>query len=262
VPIPGAEHPRRAQLARNLAAVHARIAAACAAADRDPAQVCLIAVTKFFPATDLAHLAHLAPAAPAAHAPAAHAARRGVAHVGESRDRDAATKLAELAVQDPAARAALRVHFVGQVQTNKVASIARYADVIHSVDRPRLVAALAGAAQRLQRPIDVLLQVDLEEGAAAGRGGAAPADLGALADAVAGAAFLRLAGVMAVAPLGSEPDRAFGRLQGIHSRLLADHPDARWMSAGMSTDLESAIAHGATHLRVGTAILGSRPVAR
>ena len=249
----GEPSARRAELARRLDAVRARIAAACAAVARDPGAITLVAVTKFFPPVDLAHLAAL-----------------GVTDVGESRDQDAAGKLADLAAFDPGARAALRVHFVGQVQTNKAASITRYADVVHSVDRPRLVDALAKGAARAGRRLDVLIQVDLQEAVAGGgddagtrarraRGGVPPDGVAALAECVAATDTLRLAGLMAVAPLGGDPEEAFARLHDLHGCLLAGHPQASVLSAGMSDDLEAAVAHGATHLRVGTAILGSRP---
>ncbi|GAA3389915.1 hypothetical protein GCM10020369_41930 [Cryptosporangium minutisporangium] len=124
---------------------------------------------------------------------------------------------------------------------------------------PPLAAALASAAERLRdQPLDVLLQVDLEEGASAGRGGVAPSGVAALADEVAGSPALRLLGLMAVAPLGGDPDRAFARLAELGATLRGDHPEARWISAGMSSDLESAVRHGATHVRVGSALLGKR----
>ena len=94
---------------------------------------------------------------------------------------------------------------------------------------------------------------------ATSRGGVLPRDADALADAVAAAALLELRGVMAVAPLGADPDEAFARLRDVADGIRARHPRADWISAGMSGDLEAALRHGATHLRVGTAILGSRP---
>ena len=231
---------RRAQVAQGLTTVRRRIAAACAAADRDPTAITLIVVTKFFPARDVRLLADL-----------------GVRDVGENRDQEAAAKLAELAQSDPAIRATLRTHFIGQLQTNKAASVATYADVVHSVDRDRLVAALAKGADRAERRLDVLVQVSLD--GSRGRGGVPPDEVPALADLVAAAAPLRLRGVMAVAPLDADPDEAFARLAEISRALRADHPDAGAISAGMSGDLEAAVRHGATHLRVGSAILGSRP---
>ena len=237
---PEAGPTRRTDLANGLDRVHQRIAAACGDAGRDPGEITLVVVTKFFPASDVALLADL-----------------GVRDIGENRDQEAATKLAELAREHPEARAALRTHFIGQLQTNKAASVAAYADVVHSVDRDRLVDALARGAQRAGRQIEVLIQVSLD--GVAGRGGAPPDGVVALADRVAAATALRLGGVMAVAPLGADPDVAFATLARVAAGLRQAHPDAATISAGMSADLEAAVRHGATHLRVGSAILGSRP---
>ncbi|GAA0618532.1 YggS family pyridoxal phosphate-dependent enzyme [Sporichthya brevicatena] len=242
---------RREELAANLAAVRERIAAACGAAGRDPADVTLIAVTKTWPASDVEHLAAL-----------------GVRDLGENRDGEAAEKAAALSA---AGVTDLRWHFVGQVQTNKARSVARYADVVHSVDRLRLVRALSTAATEAGRELDALIQVDLspaaegpqagpKEGAPGGRGGAAPAEVVALADAVAAAPGLRLRGVMAVAPLGAPPGPAFDRLAAVAADLRGAHPEARWISAGMSGDLEVAVGAGATHVRVGSGLLGNRPL--
>jgi uncharacterized pyridoxal phosphate-containing UPF0001 family protein len=150
-------------------------------------------------------------------------------------------------------------HFVGQLQSNKARSVARYADVVHSVDRESLVTALAKA----DRPLQCLIQVALsdDDGVTAPRGGVAPDGVEKLAELVADTPGLRLAGVMAVAPLGADPDRAFEQLAGIAAKVRAVHPDARWISAGMSADLDAAIRHGATHVRVGRALLGERPPA-
>jgi pyridoxal phosphate enzyme (YggS family) len=226
---------REDELATNLADVRARVAAACQQAGRRPEEVTVIAVTKTWPAEDVRRLAHL-----------------GVSDMGENRDQEAAAKAAALAD--------LRVtwHFVGQVQTNKAASVASYADVVHAVDRLRLVDALSRGAGQAGRDLAVLIQVSLDDDPG-GRGGARPEDLPALADAVAAAAGLTLRGVMAVAPLGGDPAAAFGRLADVHERLIRDHPAATWRSAGMSEDFEAAIKAGATHLRVGTALLGRRP---
>ncbi|MFD4204687.1 YggS family pyridoxal phosphate-dependent enzyme [Micromonospora tulbaghiae] len=237
---------RRAELAAGLARVRARIADACAAAGRPRDEVTLVAVTKTYPAADVVALAGL-----------------GVTDVGENRDQEAAPK-AE-AVAD--AGATPRWHFIGQLQRNKARSVVRYADVVQSVDSVRLAAALDAAAGAVRdRPLDVLVQVSIDGDP--DRGGALPgaADpqrgLDPVAAAVAGADGLRLAGLMAVAPLGWEPDRAFGRLAEVAAALRADHPGATVLSAGMSGDLESAIGHGATHVRVGSALLGMRPALR
>lgn len=231
---------RRDQLTANLAAVHERIDRACADAGRDRDEVQLIAVTKFFPASDVEHLAAL-----------------GVTDVGENRDQEAGAKFAELPQN---VRDRLTVHFIGQLQSNKASHVVRYADVVQSVDRAKIAGALSRAAVAQERTLDVLVQVDLS--GATGRGGVAPQDSSALADRVAEAEALRLRGVMAVAPLDADPAEAFGRLSEVADVIRADHPEADWLSAGMSGDLEQAVAAGATHLRVGSAILGSRPAAR
>ena len=234
---------RRCELAARLAEVRARIATACADAGRDPAGVRLVVVTKFFPVGDLELLAEL-----------------GVADVGESRDQEASAKLAALS---PEPRRALNVHFIGQVQSRKAGSVARYADTVHSIDRPKLVAALDRGAEAAGRRLQALVQVNLEDDVqGAARGGVRPAQARELADAVAATAHLDLRGVMAVAPLGADPARAFAALREVAAAVRADHPEAGWISAGMSADLEAAVANGATHLRVGTAILGSRPPLR
>ncbi|MFC5751168.1 YggS family pyridoxal phosphate-dependent enzyme [Actinomadura rugatobispora] len=228
---------RSEELAANLAEVRERIAAACSAAGRDPGEVTLVAVTKTFPASDVRLLAGL-----------------GLTDVAENRDQEAAPKAAATAGLP------LTWHFVGQLQTNKARSVASYADVVQSVDRPRLAAALSTAAVRLGRTLRCMIQVSLDEpGPDRGeRGGVAPADVPALADAIAAAEGLTLDGVMAVAPLGGDPRPAFERLAGIAADLRKAHPGADAISAGMSGDLEPAIGCGATHLRIGTALLGGR----
>ncbi|MGZ4634176.1 YggS family pyridoxal phosphate-dependent enzyme [Oryzihumus sp.] len=239
---------RREQLEGALVAVQERIERACTAAGRCREDVHLVVVTKFFPASDIALLAGL-----------------GVTDVGESRDQEAAAKVAELrcaAAGDAGADGATvpRVHFVGQLQSRKAGSVARYADVVHSVDREKVARALDHGAQAAGRTLDVLVQVSLD--ADPDRGGVPAARAGELADVVAGMGHLRLRGVMAVAPLGADPDRAFADLATVAAGIRERHPGATWVSAGMSGDLEAAIAHGATHLRVGSAILGSRPAHR
>jgi PLP dependent protein len=235
-----AARDRREELAGRLAEVEDRISGACSAAGRDRSSVTLVVVTKFFPVTDLELLADL-----------------GVRDVGESRDQEAVAKVAEL---KEATRRALHLHFIGQVQSRKAGSVARYADTVHSLDRSKVVAALDRGAAAAGRRVQALVQVSLDDDP--GRGGVPPQDVRRVADEVAQSAALDLRGVMAVAPLGGDAARAFARLQEVAAGLRADHPDARWISAGMSGDLEDAVANGATHLRVGTAILGSRPVLR
>lgn len=232
---------RRDELATNLQRVRERIDAACAEAGRSPEELTLVVVTKFFPASDVALLADL-----------------GVTDVAENRHQEAGDKVASLA---PDVRHRLAVHFVGQLQSNKAAAVTRYADVVQSVDRAKIARALDRAAGERDHPLEVTVQVDLS-GDDAGRGGVAPAELSALVEEVAGLEHLRLRGLMAVAPLGADPAPAFATLAELAEATRRDHPDATWLSAGMSGDLEQAIAAGATHLRVGSAILGSRPAQR
>jgi pyridoxal phosphate enzyme (YggS family) len=232
---------RRVEVERGLADVRERIAQAAALAGRDPAGVTLVVVTKTFPVSDVRLLAEL-----------------GVRDVGENRDQEAAVKASACAALG------LRWHFVGQLQTNKAASVAAYADVVHSVDRLRLVDALQRGAAAAERELDALVQVDLGEDVAgrSGRGGAGPDELGGLAAAVRAAPSLRLRGLMAVAPLGADAARCFARLADVAGDLRAAHPDATWLSAGMSEDFETAVEAGATHVRIGSAILGRRPPLR
>ncbi|MEU2026062.1 YggS family pyridoxal phosphate-dependent enzyme [Streptomyces sp. NPDC016469] len=233
---------RKEQLAANLARVEERIASACVAAGRGREEVTLLVVTKTYPASDVRILHGL-----------------GVRQVAENRDQDAAPKAAECA------DLSLSWHFVGQLQTNKVRSVAGYADVVQSVDRTKLVTALSTAAERRERELGCLIQValDAESGERGARGGVAPDGIEELADAVAAAPGLRLDGLMTVAPLAGpfagRQRAAFDRLMEFSSRLRGNHPAANMVSAGMSADLEDAIAAGATHVRVGTAVLGVRP---
>jgi len=224
---------RRDELAVRLTAVRQRIAAACQAAGRDPADVTLIAVTKTWPASDVRLLSEL-----------------GISDVGENRDAEAAPKAAQCADLD------LTWHFIGQLQTNKVASVVRYATFVHSVDRMRLIRALGTAARRAEAVVQCLIEVSLDGDPA--RGGAVASEVPALAEALAAEPGLVLAGVMAIAPLGMAPLEAFGLLLDSAAVVRAVSPAATVISAGMSGDLEDAVAAGATHLRIGTALLGDR----
>lgn len=233
---------RRAQLAMNLAKVEDRIAAACAAAGRKREEVTLIVVTKTYPAGDVRILSEL-----------------GVRHVAENKDQDAAPKAAECSDLP------LTWHFVGQLQTNKVRSVVRYADLVQSVDRSRLVTALSKEAERVGREVGCLIQValDAEESGRGERGGVGPGGIEELGDLVARSPGLRLDGLMTVAPLtgpyAGRQQAAFDRLMDLSTVLRRAHPAANMVSAGMSADLEQAVAAGATHVRVGTAVLGVRP---
>lgn len=259
-PRPAVAPDRATEIAAGLERVTARIDAACAAAGRAD-RPALIAVTKTHPAEDVVELV-----------------RRGVADVGENRDQEARPKATE--VERLCAEAGLAVpawHFIGQLQSNKAKHAVRYAAAVHSVDRSSLVDALGRAMQvRAERAaagevparedLDCLIQVDVDPRPAAerptdgigGRGGAAPEDVAALAAGIASTPRLRLRGLMCVAPRGIEPAESFARAAHLAARLREDHPEAAWLSMGMTADLEAAVAAGATHLRIGSDILGRR----
>jgi pyridoxal phosphate enzyme (YggS family) len=223
---------RREEIAANLTAVREHIATACAAAGRTSDEITLVAVTKTHPPSDVMHLAAL-----------------GVTDVGENRDQEAAEKAA-------AVGPIVRWHFVGQLQRNKCKSVVTYADLVQSVDSVRLVHALDTAAAQRGRPLDVLVQVSIDGDPS--RGGAG-GELDQVLAAAEAAAALRLRGLMAVAPLDWEPTRAFARLAEIAERVRLEYPHATVLSAGMSGDYEQAINYGATHVRLGNALLGNRP---
>jgi uncharacterized pyridoxal phosphate-containing UPF0001 family protein len=269
---------RSSELAGRLAAMRARIMAACAAAGRDEGELTLIAVTKTYPASDVLALASL-----------------GVTDFGENRDQEAEPKAAEVAAAFAAAGMAappltgdaahepagkpVTWHFIGQLQTNKARSVATYADAVHSVDRIRLVHALGAAARAAGRELTCLVQVSLDPadadaqagperaagpdrqeqpGSGQERGGVPPARLADLAEAIAAEPGLALGGLMAVAPLAMDPGLAFAPLRRLSAVIRSVTPTATIISAGMSGDLEPAVASGATHLRIGTALLGNR----
>ena len=222
-------------LAARLSEVDAGIVAAAQAAGRDPGAITRIVVTKFHPAAMVQELYGL-----------------GVRDVGENRQQELTEKAAAMSELE-----SMRWHFIGQAQTNKAKAIRAAASVVHSVDRIKIADALDAAATPDMPTLDVLIQINLTDDP--GRGGVAPADLDALADHVSGCRTLRLRGVMAVAPLGEEPAPAFARLAQYAGRVRAIEPSATWISAGMTADYAEAIAAGATHLRIGSAITGPRP---
>ncbi|MFI7060759.1 YggS family pyridoxal phosphate-dependent enzyme [Kribbella sp. NPDC050124] len=230
---------REEELRDNLRLAKERIEKACQAAGRSPDEVTLVAITKTFPVSDVRALTAL-----------------GVRDVGENREQELKAKAPEC----PDAT----WHFVGQLQSKKARSVVRYASVVHSVDRSSLVTALSKAAVAEERTVRCLLQVSLasygsaDAATGAARGGVEPFDVPELAAEVAAADGLELGGVMAVAPLGSDPDKAFAGLREVASRLRSDHPGADWISAGMTEDLDAAIRQGATHVRLGRALLGTR----
>lgn len=229
--------PRRRVIEAGLLAARDRIAVAERSAGRTAGSVELVVVTKTFPVDDVTVLADL-----------------GVRHVGENRSQEAEPKAAALQGRG------LVWHFIGQLQTNKARSVAGYVDVVESVDRLKLIGALSRASIALRppdQPLRCLVQVCLDD--RPGRGGAMPEHVAQIAAQVAAGPGLTLGGVMAVAPLESEPDEAFARLAEVAREVRERHPEASTISAGMSGDLEAAIRHGATQVRLGSAVLGYRP---
>lgn len=223
-------------LAERLESVQQGIVDASRAGNRNPESVTLIVVTKFHPVSLVRALAEL-----------------GVHDVGENRHQEAQAKAEALSELD------LMWHFIGQLQTKKARQAARYASAIHSIDRERLVDALSDPEfdPASSRPIDAFLQVNLTDDP--GRGGIAPDGIESLAERVLETPSLRLRGVMAVAPLEEPAEAAFTRLAGYSQRVRALEPTAAAISAGMTHDYVEAIAAGATHLRIGSAITGNRP---
>ena len=237
---------RAGEIAANVADVRARLERACAAAGRPVRDVRLLAVTKTFPAADVAVLLDL-----------------GLTDLAEAREQEATPKVAEVAALRPGVAARWTV--LGRLQRNKARSVVRWAHEVQSVDSVRLLDALdraAGSALEAgerAEPLGVLVQVSLDSDP--DRGGCPVEDLEALVDRAGAASHVRLRGLMAVAPLGVGAGAAFDRLAQLAERTRAAHPGARELSAGMSGDLESAVAHGSTCVRVGTALLGARPLA-
>ena len=222
---------RKSEIAANLLEVNERIATAAAKAGRNPADIKLIVVTKTFPITDLQNLYDL-----------------GVREFGENRDQEASEKVGLLPAD-------INWHFQGQIQSNKLKSITSWATYIHSIDQlkyAKMVSEFAGNQRK-----SIFLQVSLDQ-IPESRGGVDPAKLVELASGITEFTNLNLMGLMAVAPLDEDTDQAFSRLSQIHSHFRESFPDAKHLSAGMSGDYESAILHGATHLRIGSSILGNR----
>ena len=227
---------RSMELSLNWSSVCDSVAQSCLAAGREPNDVSIIAVTKTWPAADIRLLKSL-----------------GVTEVGENRDQEAKLKHQELADLD------FTWHAIGQLQTNKAKSVAAWADVVHSVDRPELVSALGKATVQREIPLKVLLQINLDPVITGERGGCDPASILDLAAQVHSHSGLILGGVMGVAPLDGDADTAFALLQSKSRELVAYDAAATWISAGMSDDYQKAIKYGATHLRIGSLILGHRP---
>jgi len=222
---------RKAEISANLLKVKEQISGAAAKVGRDPADIQLIAVTKTFPISDLLYLYEL-----------------GIREFGENRDQEASEKVGQLPAD-------INWHFQGQIQSNKLKSITSWATYIHSIDQlkyAKMVSEFAGDQRK-----SIFIQVSLDQ-VPESRGGVDPAKLVELANGITQFANLNLMGLMAVAPLEENTDQAFSRLAHLHSNFKESFPAAKYLSAGMSGDYETAILHGATHLRIGSSILGNR----
>lgn len=226
---------REQQLLENLHRVRTEIAELCAKYDRDGSDVTLVGVTKTWPSSDARILIEA-----------------GLADIGENKEQEATRKRDELKDLD------FTLHFLGGIQSNKIAKIARCADVVHSLDRQDHAVKLGAAATAIGRNITALVQVDFAEGEVEGRSGVAPSEVLAMAAAIHEIAGLTLGGVMTVAPLDVEPRGIFDHLHQLALEVQTEFPHATIISAGMSADLEAAIAAGATHVRIGSALLGNR----
>jgi len=217
---------RKAEIARNLQEVKERIAVAAKSVNRSPAEINLVVVTKTFPISDIEILREL-----------------GESNFGENRDQEAGPKAQLISAT---------WHFQGQIQSNKIKSICEWVDVVHSISSEKEILRFAQSP----RKHEVFLQVSLD--GQEGRGGASPSELALLAELVNESNNLELMGLMAVAPLGIEPEKAFTDLAHIYQGFRSHFPNSKFLSAGMSGDFEEAIKHGATHVRIGSSILGSR----
>jgi pyridoxal phosphate enzyme (YggS family) len=222
---------REIEIADALKAVEARVTAAARAAGRVRSDITLIAVTKTYPASDVEILRNL-----------------GVQNFGENRSEEGVAKSAQVSGT---------WHFQGQVQSRKLRDIAAWATFIHSLDSAEHIEKLSRIATELGDEISIFLQLSLD--GAPGRGGVVASELRALADSVANLPQIKLVGLMCVPPVELEHERAFSEIAEIHQGFLTSFPTATFLSAGMSSDFEVAVSHGATHLRVGSQILGSRP---
>ena len=222
---------RAEEISTALKGVEQRISAAAISAGRSQSEITLISVTKTYPASDVAILQSL-----------------GVTNFGENRSEEGIEKSAQVAGI---------WHFQGQVQSRKLRDIASWASFIHSIDSSDHAEKLSRICAELDKEISIFLQLSLD--GAVGRGGVAASEVIALAEKVSDLPNIKLAGLMCVPPVTYEHQRAFSEIAKIHQGFIASFPTANLLSAGMSSDFEVAIAHGATHIRVGSQILGSRP---
>jgi pyridoxal phosphate enzyme (YggS family) len=222
---------RKDQILSNLELVKERITSAAQAAGRSPSEITLIAVTKTFPVSDLEILYEL-----------------GVRNFGENRDQEAAPKVSALPAD-------ITWHFQGGIQSNKLKSISNWASVIHSVDKFKYAQMISQFS--VGKTKEIFIQVSLDS-LPQSREGVDPADLMQLAEQIMSLPNLQVKGLMAVAPLDQPTEQAFVRLQQIQQKFIQLYPAASSLSSGMSGDYELAISLGATHVRIGSSILGNR----
>ncbi|MGV0814664.1 YggS family pyridoxal phosphate-dependent enzyme [Mycolicibacterium boenickei] len=244
----GRDADRTAELTAALGAARARLARAAESVGRNVNEIELLPITKYFPASDIVILNQL-----------------GCLAFGESREQEAANKVE--AVRAELSDVPIRWHMVGRIQRKKARAVAGWAHTAHSVDSTRLVTALDRAAGDAldagvrDRPLRVYIQISLDGDTE--RGGV---DVNApdLVDEICGSAnaaeALEFVGLMGIPPLDSDPDDAFARLAAERDRVQRDYPHRLELSAGMSGDLEIAVKHGSTCVRVGTALMGQRPL--
>jgi pyridoxal phosphate enzyme (YggS family) len=219
------------EITNGLAKVKERISLAASKAGRSLDEITLIAVTKTYPVSDVAILHNL-----------------GISNFGENRSDEGAEKAAQVSGV---------WHFQGQVQSRKLREIAGWASYIHSIDSAEHAEKLSRICIELEKEISIFLQLSLD--GAPGRGGVTAAEISALAEQASKLPNINLIGLMCVPPVSYEHQRAFSEISDIHRGFISTFPEAKLLSAGMSSDFEVAIAHGATHLRIGSQILGSRP---
>ena len=222
---------RKDQILSNLESVKEKISAAAQEAGRAPSEITLIAVTKTFPVSDLEILYEL-----------------GVRNFGENRDQEAAPKVSALPAD-------ITWHFQGGIQSNKLKSISMWASVIHSVDKFKYAQMISQFS--VGKTKEIFIQVSLDT-LPQSREGVDPADLMQLAEQIMSLPNLEVKGLMAVAPLDQPTEQAFVRLQQIQQKFIQLYPAASSLSSGMSGDYELAISLGATHVRIGSSILGNR----
>jgi pyridoxal phosphate enzyme (YggS family) len=225
------------ELGQRYQAIVEAIASAATSANRDPKEVTLVVVSKNHPHQLVLDLLEL-----------------GARDFGENRDQDASPKAKQIALES---EQAFNWHFIGQLQTNKVKSVLEYASFLHSLDRSSLLDELIKRTAERATALKVFVQVNMTEDPE--RGGVNPLDLMAFADRVLSASGLELVGLMGVGGLDVAPELEFERLAQLSGELQQLAPEASMLSMGMSGDFETAIAYGATHLRIGTAITGNRP---